>query len=235
MPEALRLSPRCIVLEDVADGDPRMYRFLQHVYYLPGVSLIVTGKSRGHIGLLAPALFTADTRLTGSLPRGRCGRPGRCRALRRRILYRRNSFRRLCSRGLHHRFLYPDIPGCSFPGQSRLFIRPLQTPPLLRGSDDPLHALGTDPALCRRRGWRGWRRNLTFDPEAHRNFCASAIFLRAAALTLNLLRLGVGPASVAAEPAGATVTGASTSRSAASARSMAAFCHSLILPVGFVS
>jgi len=55
--EALRLSPRCIVLEDVADADPRMYRLLQQIYYLPGVSLIVTGKSRADIGFLRKLLW----------------------------------------------------------------------------------------------------------------------------------------------------------------------------------
>jgi len=32
---ALRKKPRCVVLEDAADTDPRMYRFLQQVYYIP--------------------------------------------------------------------------------------------------------------------------------------------------------------------------------------------------------
>jgi predicted ATPase len=50
--EALRLSPRCIVLEDVSGADPKMYRSLQQLYYLPDVSLIVTAKSRGHLGYL---------------------------------------------------------------------------------------------------------------------------------------------------------------------------------------
>ena len=54
---ALRHSPRCIVLEDVADADPRMYRFLQQIYYLPGVSLIVTGESRGQLGYLRKLLW----------------------------------------------------------------------------------------------------------------------------------------------------------------------------------
>jgi hypothetical protein len=58
---------------------------------------------------------------------------------------------------------------------------------------------------------------------AHRAFCASAIFLRDAAL--NLLRLRVGASAVAGNLTSAAVAGAaipSICRSAVSARSMAA-------------
>ena len=34
-----------------------MYRFLQHLYYIPGVSLIVTAESRGNIGFLRKLLW----------------------------------------------------------------------------------------------------------------------------------------------------------------------------------
>jgi hypothetical protein len=54
---ALRTSPRCLILEDVARADARMYRFLQHVYYLPGVSLIVTSESRESLGHLRKLLW----------------------------------------------------------------------------------------------------------------------------------------------------------------------------------
>lgn len=55
--DALRRAPRCIVLEDVAGADPRMYRFLQQVYYVPGVCLIVTAKSRDSLGRLRRLLW----------------------------------------------------------------------------------------------------------------------------------------------------------------------------------
>jgi hypothetical protein len=54
---ALRTTPRCLVLENVTSADPRMYRFLQHVYYLPGVSLIVTAESRECLGYLRKLLW----------------------------------------------------------------------------------------------------------------------------------------------------------------------------------
>lgn len=50
--DALRRQPRCLVLEDAADADPRMYRFLQQVYYLPAVCLIVTAASHDCLGHL---------------------------------------------------------------------------------------------------------------------------------------------------------------------------------------
>jgi hypothetical protein len=55
--DALRRLPQCLVLEDVADADPRMYRFLQQVYYLPAVSLIVTAASRDCLGHLRKLLW----------------------------------------------------------------------------------------------------------------------------------------------------------------------------------
>jgi hypothetical protein len=54
---ALRLRPRCVVLEDVAGADPRMYRFLQKVYYIPEVCLIVTATSRDRLGHLRKLLW----------------------------------------------------------------------------------------------------------------------------------------------------------------------------------
>jgi hypothetical protein len=55
--DALRTKPCCLVLEDMAAVEPRMYRFLQRVYYLPGVCLIVTAESREALGHLRKLLW----------------------------------------------------------------------------------------------------------------------------------------------------------------------------------
>ncbi len=55
--EALRERPQCLVLEDVAAADPRMYRFLQQVYYVPRACLIVTSASRERLGHLHKLLW----------------------------------------------------------------------------------------------------------------------------------------------------------------------------------
>ena len=55
--DALRRMPRCLVLEDVAAADPRMYRFLQQIYYIPAVALIVTASSRDCLGHLHKLLW----------------------------------------------------------------------------------------------------------------------------------------------------------------------------------
>jgi len=55
--EALRRQPRCLVLENVADAEPRMYRFLQQVHYVPAVCLIVTAASRDCLGHLRKLLW----------------------------------------------------------------------------------------------------------------------------------------------------------------------------------
>ena len=55
--DALGRLPRCLVLEDVAGADPRMYRFLQQVCYVPGVCLIVTAASRDCLGHLRKLLW----------------------------------------------------------------------------------------------------------------------------------------------------------------------------------
>jgi predicted ATPase len=54
---ALCRAPRCVVLEDLHDADPRMYRFLQKLYYIPGVSLIVTATSRADLGFVRKLLW----------------------------------------------------------------------------------------------------------------------------------------------------------------------------------
>ena len=54
---ALCRAPQCVVLEDLHDADPRMYRFLQKLYYIPGVSLIVTATSRADLGFVRKLLW----------------------------------------------------------------------------------------------------------------------------------------------------------------------------------
>jgi hypothetical protein len=53
----LRTAPRCVVLDDVRDVEPRMYRFLQELYYIPGASLIATVRSRNRLGYLRKLLW----------------------------------------------------------------------------------------------------------------------------------------------------------------------------------
>ena len=55
--DALRAEPRPVLLEDVEHADPRMYRFLQEVYHLPGNCLIVTARSRDCLGHLRKLLW----------------------------------------------------------------------------------------------------------------------------------------------------------------------------------
>jgi hypothetical protein len=62
----LRRDPQCIVLENVTNADPRMYRFLQHVFYLPETCLVVTARSRESLGHVRKLLW--DPRLEIGLP-----------------------------------------------------------------------------------------------------------------------------------------------------------------------
>jgi predicted ATPase len=55
--DALCRAPQCVVLEDLHDADPRMYRFLQRLYYISGVSLIVTATSRADLGFVRKLLW----------------------------------------------------------------------------------------------------------------------------------------------------------------------------------
>jgi hypothetical protein len=55
--DVLRRQPRCLVIDNVADADPRMYRFLQQVYYIPAVCLIVTAASCDCLGHLRKLLW----------------------------------------------------------------------------------------------------------------------------------------------------------------------------------
>lgn len=55
--EALKEEPRAIILEDVTNADPRMYRFLQAIYHSPGNCLIVTASARASLGYLRRLLW----------------------------------------------------------------------------------------------------------------------------------------------------------------------------------
>jgi len=60
----LRESPKCVILEDVEAVEPRMYRFLQEMYYVPEVCLLVTARSRAGIGHLAKLLWDPREEMT---------------------------------------------------------------------------------------------------------------------------------------------------------------------------
>ena len=71
--EALKASPRPILVEDVEHADPRMYRFLQELYHLPGNCLIVTARSRDRLGYLRKLLWDPrDETALGPLTRAEC-------------------------------------------------------------------------------------------------------------------------------------------------------------------
>jgi predicted ATPase len=55
--ETLKARPLPILLEDVEHADPRMYRFLQEIYHLPGNCLTVTARSRDCLGYLRKLLW----------------------------------------------------------------------------------------------------------------------------------------------------------------------------------
>ncbi|MCW5978347.1 MAG: ATP-binding protein [Bryobacteraceae bacterium] len=55
--DALQRSPRCVAIDDLAWADPRMYRFLRELYYLPDVCLIVTAASRDSLGYVRRLLW----------------------------------------------------------------------------------------------------------------------------------------------------------------------------------
>jgi len=54
---ALQQQPRCIVLEDAHNAEPRTYRFLQEIYHAPGCSLVVTAPCRERLGHLHKLLW----------------------------------------------------------------------------------------------------------------------------------------------------------------------------------
>lgn len=55
--DALQRTPQCVVVENLRGASPRMYRFLQQVYWTEGVSLIVTTTSRGDLGYVQRLLW----------------------------------------------------------------------------------------------------------------------------------------------------------------------------------
>lgn len=55
--DSLRRAPRCVVIDGISQTEPRMYRFLQQVYYVPGTCLIVTAASRDGLGFLRKLLW----------------------------------------------------------------------------------------------------------------------------------------------------------------------------------
>lgn len=54
---ALRARPGPVIVENLESRDPRMYRFLQELYYIPGASLIVTARSIHCIGYVRKLLW----------------------------------------------------------------------------------------------------------------------------------------------------------------------------------
>jgi hypothetical protein len=54
---ALRAKPGSVIVENLESRDPRMYRFLQELYYLPDASLVVTARSIDRIGYVRKLLW----------------------------------------------------------------------------------------------------------------------------------------------------------------------------------
>jgi hypothetical protein len=80
--DSLKHAPRVVLLEDVTEADPRMYRFLQAIYHSPGNCLIVTARARESLGYLRRLLWDPRRNpLTAAHARPcRCAvRSGRCR------------------------------------------------------------------------------------------------------------------------------------------------------------
>jgi hypothetical protein len=61
---AVERNPCCVVLENAADAEPRIYRFLQHLFYVPRVCLIVTAWSKDGLGHLGKLLFDPRERIS---------------------------------------------------------------------------------------------------------------------------------------------------------------------------
>jgi hypothetical protein len=55
--DSLRAAPRCVLIDGVSNADPRMYRFLQQVYYVPNACLAVAANSRESLGFLRKLLW----------------------------------------------------------------------------------------------------------------------------------------------------------------------------------
>jgi len=60
---ALRSNPAAVIVESLESRDPRMYRFLQELYYIPGASLIVTARSVDRIGHVRKLLWDPRERI----------------------------------------------------------------------------------------------------------------------------------------------------------------------------
>ena len=61
--DVLRAKPHCVILENLDHGDPRIYRFLQDVYYVPNACLIVTSRSANRIGYVSRLLWDPRERI----------------------------------------------------------------------------------------------------------------------------------------------------------------------------
>ncbi len=55
--DALRTKPGSVIVENLESRDPRMYRFLQELYYIPDASLVVTARSIDRIGYVRKLLW----------------------------------------------------------------------------------------------------------------------------------------------------------------------------------
>jgi hypothetical protein len=54
---AIRAKPAVVIVENLESRDPRMYRFLQELYYIPGANLIITARSMDRIGYVRKLLW----------------------------------------------------------------------------------------------------------------------------------------------------------------------------------
>jgi hypothetical protein len=61
---AMERTPCCVVLENAVDAEPRVYRYLQHVFYVPRACLIVTARSKDRLGYLRKLLWDPRERIT---------------------------------------------------------------------------------------------------------------------------------------------------------------------------
>jgi len=64
--KALADQPRCVLIEDARDAEPRTYRFLQRIYHLAECCLVLTATSRDSLGSLKKLLW--DPREEIALP-----------------------------------------------------------------------------------------------------------------------------------------------------------------------
>jgi hypothetical protein len=57
---ALGAGPRCVILDGVEDVEPRMYRFLQELSFVPRTCLVAAVRSRGRMGYLGRLFWNPD-------------------------------------------------------------------------------------------------------------------------------------------------------------------------------